>query len=267
MKILILSDLHLEFRHPYEPPDGLEYDVVVLAGDIHTNGRGVKWAQDLFDCPVIYVPGNHEFYGASMPDLRQRMQKTSKGTNVHVLDARVVVIDNDCAPVDVPVRFIGSTLWTDFALPFEQADGTVKSNQPGAMFHAFVGLADYAEISGGMLLIRPEDTLCEHEQCLAWLKAEIARPWAGKTVVVTHHAPSANSVHPRYRHDYLSPAFASDLDHELFAGVDLWVHGHMHDTSNYVLGETKFICNPRGYLRWTGAFENHAFDPGLVVEI
>lgn len=112
MKALILSDLHLEFA-PFEPAPDLEFDVVILAGDIHSPAkRAVQWAADTFrGKSVVYLPGNHEYYDGRLDTTLAEARRAADGSNVHVLDGDELVIDG--------VRFLGATLWTDFALAIE----------------------------------------------------------------------------------------------------------------------------------------------------
>lgn len=266
MRLLVLSDLHLEFGNDYSPPECLPFDAVILAGDIHTKGRGVVWAQERFVCPVIYVPGNHEYYGSEFSAMRSRLRAAGGASCVHVLDREVLMLEEGISDDGMAVRILGTTLWTDFELPYRQSDG-VSSHPGGAMFHAFTSMEDYAEINDGLFKIKPSKLLAEHQLSLAWLKDELAKPWLGKTVVVTHHGPSARSVHHRFIGDCLSPSFVSDLSAEIFEGVDLWVHGHVHDSFDYLVGGARVVSNPRGYCHWTGQFENASYEPGLVVQI
>lgn len=248
MRIRLLSDLHLEFGAIELP--GVEADVVVLAGDIHTDDKGVKWAQKTFSCPVVYVPGNHECYGGSLHKAVEHAQRAAKGSNVVVLDAAGVVIEG--------VRFLGGTLWTDYRL---------TGNQPLAMWDAQLKLSDFRKIRNRTYSkLRPEHVLQEHARHRAFLTDELQKPFSGKTVVVTHHAPSVRSLHPRYQRlgGNLNAAYASDLEHLMDGSLALWVHGHSHDSADYNLNGTRVVCNPRGY---TPSHLNLDFDPGLVLEV
>jgi predicted phosphodiesterase len=230
MKLHILNDLHIEFED-FEPP-ATDADVVVLAGDIGVGMQGLRWAEGRFpDRPVIYVPGNHEFYHHDLA-LINELQAQAPG-HIHVLNDDQVIIDG--------VRFLGSVLWTDFAL-FGAAD------QLSAMQHARQQMTDFAIIQHGGQRFTPEDAIRSHAASREWLTAMLVQPFAGKTVVVTHHAPSSKSVHPRYAHDLLTAAFASNLD-TLMDGdrAALWIHGHMHDPFDYAICGTRVVCNPRGY--------------------
>ena len=99
----------------------------------------------------------------------------------------------------------------------------------------------------------------------AWLAARLDEPHDGATVVVTHHAPSRRSIHPRFAGTLLNVCFASDADH-LGGRPALWIHGHVHDSFDYDLRGTRVVCNPRGYAR-DGVPENPAFDPDLCIEV
>ena len=230
MRVYILNDLHTEFED-FEPP-ATNADVVVLAGDIGVGMDGLRWAEIRFpDRPVIYVPGNHEFYHHDIALIDEL--KTLAPENIHVLNDDQVVIDD--------VRFLGSILWTDFAL-FGEADKFF------AMQQARQHMTDYSIIQNHSQRFTPEDAIALHTASRDWLKERLAEPFDGKTVVVTHHAPSSQSVHPRYANDLLTPAFASNLEN-LMQGdqTTLWIHGHMHESFDYEVYGTRVVCNPRGY--------------------
>lgn len=250
MKLHILSDLHMEFS-TFEPP-ATDADVIVLAGDIGKVANGVHWARRTFpDKPIIYVVGNHEFYGTQRTETLAKLYIDTHATGVHLLDDAEVIIDR--------VRFFGCTLWTDFCL-----FGDEKKQQ--AMMAGQNGLNDFRliyEKPAGPFT--PARSIELHEQSLTWLKAKLDEPFDGKTVVVTHHMPSMQSVVERFKGDWLSACFASKLDY-LFGKMDLWIHGHTHDNLDYLVNGTRVICNPRGYVTYRGS-ENFDFNPGLVVEI
>lgn len=248
MKLHILSDLHLEFStfQPFKT----DADVVILAGDIAKKSNGIIWAREAFpDKEIIYVPGNHEFYGAQRTDTLTLMRIAADQCNVHLLDNDEVIING--------VRFLGSTLWTDFSL-----FGSDKKES--SMIHGKHDLQDFRLIHEGVMLLTPARSIVLHEQSLAWLTAKLDTPFNGKTVVVTHHLPSEKSVVERFKQEWLSACFASELDY-LFGKMDLWVHGHTHDNLDYEANGTRVICNPRGYVTYRGQ-ENFNFNPALVVE-
>jgi len=117
----------------------------------------------------------------------------------------------------------------------------------------------------------PEDAIAEQRQALGFLVAKIPEPFAGKTVVVTHHAPSARSVHPREQKNPLLPGFASNLEY-LVSEADVWIHGHLHNSSDYFLGGCRVVCNPRGYPGWNRQhpklpYRNASFDQAKVIVV
>ncbi len=247
MKIHILNDLHIEFED-FKPP-ATRADVVVLAGDIGVGLGGLHWAQKQFpDRPVIYVPGNHEYYRNNTGLIDEL--KAGALQNVHVLNDDQVVIDG--------VRFLGSTLWTDFALLGPQM-------QVSAMLAARQYMTDFAVIRHGNRGFTPRDAQRLHTDSRAWLSSRLAQPFSGKTVVVTHHAPSSRSISRRYVGDPLSPAFASDLEGLMGERrAVLWVHGHVHDSFDYAVDGTRVVCNPRGYAP---SALNQDFVPDKVVAL
>jgi Icc-related predicted phosphoesterase len=113
-------------------------------------------------------------------------------------------------------------------------------------------------------LLTPEGTRAIHHLQAAWLTNQLAQQFSGDTVVVTHHLPHPNSVHPRYTGDSLNPSFASDLSALVREPVKLWIHGHTHESMDYVVNGTRVVCNPRGYMPQE---PNRSFKPSLVVEL
>ncbi|MGE0175292.1 MAG: metallophosphoesterase [Oligoflexales bacterium] len=252
MKLHILSDVHNEFS-VLEPPE-TDADVVILAGDIDVNLRAIPWAKR-FDKPVIYLLGNHEFYGQHYERIVEETRIQTEGTHIHFLDNDALILDG--------VRFLGGTLWTDF-----QAFGQARSIV--AMMTCQQMINDFKHITIGSeeRHLRPEDTVTMFETTVSFLKAKLMEPFDGKTVVITHHAPSMESVADRFKHDILTPGFASDLTHLMGPDVALWVHGHVHNSSDYVCNGTRVVCNPRGYQnQGASSSENKAFNPALVVEV
>lgn len=252
MKLHILSDLHLGFG-AFERPEN-DADVVILAGDISRPREAAAWALR-FDKPVLYVAGNHEFYGSSLERAASDLKRLCAGTHVHVLEGDEIVIDG--------VRFLGTTLWTDFAV----CGGGER--QAAAMAEAKRLIRDFSRIAVSEAtgaVFTPEDSIELFRKQSAWLEARLAEPHDGPTVVITHHAPSPRSIHPRFAGSLLNACFVSDL--ERLAGVDrvqLWVHGHTHDSFDYLVNGTRIVCNPRGYAKG-GVNENALFDPDLMIE-
>lgn len=266
MKIHVLSDLHLEVSK-WQAPE-TDADVIVLAGDIGRHTHGLGWAaeQPAFAGKlVIYIPGNHEFYEAELIGLRQQLYAKAEtlraaGHRIHVLDCNTLEFAG--------VRFLGATLWTDYRLFGDGEAWTFAMQQArlGMTDHFAIFYADQGKRRGRFFL--PEHAYRRHMEARRWLARELAQPFAGKTVVVTHHLPSAKSVAERFGADPLSAAFASNME-DLTAGADLWIHGHTHDNFDYLLGNCRVVCNPRGYVseRYERrSTENKLFDPHFVVE-
>lgn len=249
MQLLILSDLHLEFSNL--PFAETEADVIVLAGDISKSDHGIYWARTVWPTKeIIYIAGNHEFYRMNRQDVVAKLRIAAAETGVHFLDTDEVVIND--------VRFLGSTLWTDFQLyGNRQRDMEVADNT----------LNDFRLIKEGDREFTPMDSVVLHEESLAWLTQKLlTKNYDGKTVVVSHHLPSILSVAEKYKGDPLNACFASNLDH-LFGHADLWIHGHTHDSFDYMVNGTRVICNPRGYSRDGKRNENIRFNPEFIVDL
>lgn len=283
MKLLVLSDLHLEFSD-LALPGGLAFDVAILAGDIVCPGsQAIAWARrsPALRCAkaVVLVPGNHEYYDRVMQDelaLMRNEAEPARNPPIHVLDCDRVVIAG--------VRFLGCTLWTDFELRIDTAEGPVSEPSRG-IAAARRSMLDYRtiELAGtepahAASVIRkhalatrkltPEDTLALHHTHRAWLARALAEPFDGPTVVVTHHGPHRASLAPRFANDWVSTAFISELPASFFDVPVLWVHGHTHTSFDYRVGHCRVLCNPRGYQAGQMVRpENIRFDPGLVVHV
>lgn len=258
MKALVVSDLHLEFATLELDASGVDF--VVLAGDIHLGTRAFPWIQAQFaGLPVIYVPGNHEFYRGEYRQVLRDLHAAAANTpNIHLLDQESVVLGE--------VEVLGATLWTDFAL-FGETPEQVRSaeSNAAALLPDFTGAVSFEE-HGNFRCFRPSDTAGLHAEAKAWLASRLSAPSDKKRVVVTHHLPSARSVAPRFQEDPVSPAFASRLD-ALVELADVWIHGHTHDSFDYRLGRCRVVCNPRGYVIPGRSSGNAAFDPRLIIDI
>ncbi len=270
MKLHILSDIHLEFATlPHRQVADVDCDVHILAGDIGVGLMGLEWALKTFTRPVIYVLGNHEFYGwRTVPHLMAKARAKVADTHVHLLENGAITIDG--------VRFLGATLWTDFCLAGDL-------HQDRTMRAAAEIMNDYQRIrlpADGYSTrpIAPATTRAWHEASVAFLEqALIARPqtnsaqtpWAAaRTVVVTHHAPSPQSLGKPPPFDAEDAAYASNLSN-LIGWADLWVHGHIHKRVDYGVarhkgGFTRVTANPRGYAHVAPV---DGFDAGLIVTL
>jgi len=248
MKLQILSDLHIELA-PYEF-QRTDADVVILAGDIHLGQSGFKWAlENITDQKVIYVLGNHEFYDEATPQLIDKLRQLSKGTHIYVLENNAVTIQG--------VRFLGSTLWSDFQLlgDIDVAIATAQLNS-----------TDFQQIrmSPQYRKIKPSDTVVWHNKTRRWIAQEIESRKDDKIVIVSHHAPSIRSIPEKDKSNSLSAAFASNMDDFIkWTDAELWIHGHIHESFDYMIGKTRVVCNPLGNIDEL----NDRFNPELTIII
>jgi predicted phosphodiesterase len=247
VKIHILSDLHQEFAE-YSPAP-VKADVIILAGDTHKGLNGVRWAKQTFThTPVIYIAGNHEYYGKNFKANLQRMREETKGTNVHFLENDSIKIGD--------VTFLGTTLWTDL---------NFHGNRPVAETDIVRAMNDYKAIRIEPLYrkLLPRDTAGMFDIATAWLTKTLPTI-AGKKVVITHHGISHQSVPEEFKGDSCQPAYTSELTPFILDNpVNLWIHGHTHKAFDYTIGTTRVVTNPRGYPSET----NHGFNPNLVIDL
>lgn len=263
MKIQLASDLHLEFLQRKWPEERLvspapEADVLVLAGDVASGIDGCRMFVNS-RVPVVYVAGNHEYFGHVIGPTLNKIREVSAESGIHFLENSGAVIKG--------VRFLGCTLWTDYLL---RPDLT----QAQAMAFCERSLSDHWTIKTGRHSFAAQDALDRHTESLEWLSSELAKPFDGKTVVVTHHGPHPLSVHQRYAGDALSAGYVSDLS-GMLPLVDLWLHGHVHDSFDYQVGRCRVVANPAGYVsnrqhakhRHEFIFENEKFVRQLLVDV
>lgn len=228
-------------------PAATDADVVILAVDIHTKSRGVEWAMQTFTGSVFYVPGNHEYYGGHLTHTLAKM-RTAAHKRVQVMNMHESMIG--C------VRFLGCALWTNYA-------ATGDAHQ--ASWHARTCMNDFRYIrTEAFRRIVPNDLVQVSIKACSWLRSKLEEPFHGKTVVITHHAPSLLSLKDSPdAGTLLDAAYAVDCE-DLMGGerVALWVHGHSHFAVDYEIRGTRVVCNPRGYT-----YEETGFDPNLVLTI
>ena len=254
MHLQIFSDLHVDVRPPKPITVAPDIDAVVVAGDTCQGAeQGFAYLRSIvpMHIPIVAVMGNHEFYRRCYGEELTQARKVASLYGVHLLENDIAILNG--------VRFVGCTLWTDYAV-FGEA------NVARAMQAASHGLNDHRRISWGKQpwrRFRPAEALRLHHGSRAFIKATLSEPFVGATMVVTHHAPHVGSLHPRYGNDIISAAYVSDLAALIEAGKpDLWVHDHVHLSFDYTVGGTRVVCNPHGYGQ-----ENPAFDPALTVEV
>ena len=260
MKIQLLSDVHLEISHAHASYDEFlvphtDADVLVMAGDIGHLTKTIPWLESVSQKhgkPVIYVPGNHEYYNGDYDTLHKAIMSRSNN-GVVVLDEGVVDIGG--------VRFIGATLWSDFSSYGAEFSETIMSM-------AQVYINDFYQIRRSRNKFKPTDSRFYHLRAKKYLKAQLqdCERDGIPAVVVTHFAPSRKSVLPHFEADQLSAYWCNELP-QLMGYAKLWCHGHTHHSVDYALGDTRIVTNPRGYAHGNGEGDNPGFRSDFVVEI
>jgi Icc-related predicted phosphoesterase len=285
MKIQIISDLHLEHRNDLPQLHNAGADVLILAGDIcqaedlyrnprdkftvdgevadlsqvmtgDWRGWDARRFREFFQhCSdnwphVLYVSGNHEHYDGRWERTSDILRtEMAHYHNIHYMDQDSITIDG--------IRFLGVPLWTNF-----------KNADPNVMWTAKSYMSDYRWIkhftAGQWGKLRPQDTLEKHRSDVEYLKhwLEIDKT---PTLIIGHHAPSLQSIHEMYKNQAdMNYAFCSDLDKMMWDNdhIRLWVHGHVHNCFDYIVNQTRVVCNPLGYPG-----ERSGFNPGLIVEV
>lgn len=264
MKIALYSDLHNECGLPWIPPDSVEAaDLVILAGDIGGHTHGLVWAADAFPLtPVVYLSGNHEYYDDHL-GLVDELRRMARIFGTHFLERDTLILEKH------GVRILGCTLWSGFDLY-----GTCAP-QAQAMAAARRSINDFWMITAhGGKRLEPRDAAQLHRKSVAWLDAELAKPFDGKTVVTTHFAPHRRCVAPQHQGDSLTPYFVSDLSSLMEKHrITVWCHGHTHTNTDFVAeGGCRVISNQRGYpseIRRTpgGAATDTGFRNDLLIEV
>lgn len=275
MKVNVISDLHLEFGELVLPGG----DVLILSGDV-LEAKNLK-AQDFSpevvalnermgikdsryvkffteECikyrHVIYVMGNHEHYHFKFNKTYEHL-KANLPANVHLLEKESVELDG--------VVFVGATLWTD-----------CNNGDPMTMMTLQHGMNDYKTVTnhykaqGLYYKLTPKVTYEDHIRAKSYISATAKAAGDKPVVVVTHHAPSRQSTHPMYAEDFhLNGGYSSNLDEFILdhPNIQVWTHGHTHHTFDYMVGNTRILCNPRGYKKYEQRAEE--FDPTVGFDI
>lgn len=248
MKIQLLSDLHLETHPNWRATPAPGADVLVLAGDIGSYQPGHQMADADFGLrpfsplagwptPVIFLPGNHEYDMQDFEVAHARLRETCERLGMVWLE-RASYVAPWTDRLGRSLRFVGTTLWTDFAA----LDAPEKAFRAANYYLKKTGTT-----RGGELFLA-EQLREQGLQCQAWLRAELAKPFDGSTIVVTHFAPSLKSADPRYGLTPGTAGFCNKLD-DLLAQAQLWLHGHLHAPSDYRVGDCHVVANPLGYAR------------------
>jgi predicted phosphodiesterase len=225
VRINYFSDIHLEFGELSAPET--DADLIIAAGDIGIYLQGAEWLKS-FNKPVIYVAGNHEFYNRNYQDVLLDIRQLCKGSNVQFLENNRYIYQG--------VRFLGCTLWTDLFV-----DGEEKAQELG------LSLNDFRKIKYDGAAFATNQFSQLFQKSKTWLEKELSKPFSGKTIVITHHAPSQWSWNDS-PNALKKLAYCNDLKpllHEY--EVSAWFHGHVHSPGDYRIADARILCNPRGY--------------------
>jgi len=260
-RLWVLSDLHIELTRQWDLPAAHQrpgFDVAIVAGDLTPRmEKGVAWLAARFeDRPVIYISGNHEGYRADIDRTIEKARVAARGTNVIVLERESVVLSG--------IRFLAGTLWTDFGL-FGNEEVAMRTAREIMNDYRLIRVDHYAR------RLHPRDTLARHRATRAFIERELAQPFAGPSVVITHHAPYRGGLKPQDQGEVVSSAYASDLS-ELITKhqPDVWIYGHTHRSDDTRIGRTRIVSNAKGYGPWPGrcrTWDNPRFDPLRIVEV
>ena len=260
MKIQLYSDLHLEAHPGFVPQPAPGADLLVLAGDIGSYQPGSALAQDAdfglrrfsplhgWPTPVLFVPGNHEYDAMDFDAAHARLRDTCDRLGLVWLERAIWDAPLSDAQ-GLPLRFIGTTLWTDFDTLVDPAAPLTRQLQArDKAFRAANFYLKKTQTTRHGVPFLAEAVREQALQCQAWLRAALATPFAGTTVVVTHFAPSLRSADPRYGLVPGTAGFCKALD-ALLPQAALWMHGHLHAPSDYIHHGCRVVANPLGYAR------------------
>lgn len=277
MRVQLLSDLHLELHPEFMPQAAANVDVLVLAGDIGSYQTGSRLTGDDFGLErfspwrpkpawprVLFTPGNHEYDGLEFGATYARLRDLCQTLGIEWLEREVITIGR--------VRFVGTTLWSDFDAFAKSQNGLTKQLRlrEKAFRAANYYLSKNSTLNQGQPMLA--DLIREMSlECQAWLRGALATRFDGTTVVVTHFAPTLNSADPRYGHQPGTAGFCNALD-DLLPLAQIWMHGHLHCANNYTVRGSceghEFAChvvaNPMGYL---GKGEQQAFVDGYFLDV
>ncbi len=284
MKIQLISDLHLETHPHWVATPAPDADLLVLAGDVGSYQSGSLLADNDFGLgpfsphngwptPVLFVPGNHEYDTFDFDEAHARLRATCERLGITWLEREVLLWPPGVAgAAHTPVRFIGTTLWSDFdALgPLATAPSDPSTNllaqQLKARDKAFRAANYHLKKTLTTRHGQPflaDSVRAQALDCQTWLAHALAQPFEGDTVVVTHFAPSLLSADPRYGLTPGTAGFCNALDH-LLPHARLWLHGHLHAPSDYVKNGCRVVANPLGYARKN---EQLAFQPASCIAL
>ncbi|NTI16073.1 phosphohydrolase [Agrobacterium rhizogenes] len=269
MRAWIISDIHYSrlgemFGNSIRVP---EADVCLCAGDVSdVVSTSIAYLRRHIEpyMPVILVLGNHDYYNSSIDFALESGRRQVEGTRIHLLENESIELDG--------CRIIGATLWTDFSVSIggdehlspEERRAKAFGLVPSQMADFFNIYRSDARRKGENGMVTVQEILQRHRESRSFIDKELAKSYAGQTVVVTHHAPLTDSFDSRFYGHVTNAAFGSDLSDLIYRRrPSLWVHGHIHQARDYLSGSTRVICNPWGYAKEHGT---NGFRPGLVLD-
>jgi Icc-related predicted phosphoesterase len=264
LKMQIVSDLHIEFsRGKYNLPE-TDSDIIIIAGDC---GVGFQQEYDYIreisqehQKDVVFILGNHSFYqGGNVDIIRDKWLEIDE-PGIHYLDIGKKLNFKG-------VNILGSILWTDFN-SYNITDMTIAGHSMND-YNSFMNKLDSRDkLSEGCsppYRFTPARSADEHYKILEWFEDSLKDLKGQTNVIVSHHLPSKKSISLIYRNSNVNHAYFSNLE-KLMSDNDiaLWVHGHSHGNQDYLLHDTRVVCNPRGYYLYE---ENMDFNPELCIEL
>lgn len=277
MRIQLLSDLHLELYPDFVPVAAKDVDILVLAGDIGSYQEGSLLSGDDFGLSrfsplqtnspwprVLYLPGNHEFDSLDFDRTYTHLRQTCDRLGIEWLEQEVITIGS--------VRFIGSTLWSDFeSLARDEPNMTRQMQALEKAYRAAnFYLQKHTALRDGIPMLAPEIRELSLA-CQSWLQQALTTPFDGTTIAVTHFAPTLKSADPRYGLTPGTAGFCNAMD-DLLPLANLWLHGHLHCANDYVVKglrdgqpwSCRVAANPLGYADKN---EQAAFQEAFVIEV
>jgi predicted phosphodiesterase len=231
MKLAIASDIHLDFGDLILK-NKENADILILAGDILATDKFLQNVSEEFP-QVIMIMGNHEYYENQYNEVEKELR------NKIVPFSNITLLEKECKKID-DITFIGTVLWTD-----------MNKRDPLTMVSIQRMMMDFNLIFKENKFFSAEDSCNEHERSFDYIKHCLAEKTDEKFVVITHHSPSFRSCHPSFKNQkIMNGAFHSNLDDFIFdrPQIKLWIHGHTHSSFDYMINETRIVCNPRGYV-------------------
>ncbi|MDE8763661.1 MULTISPECIES: metallophosphoesterase [Rhizobium] len=270
MRAWIISDLHYSRMDalvglPFRVPDA---DICICAGDISEDiSMSIAYLRRDIEShmPVVLVLGNHDYYNSSIEFALERARREIEGTRIHLLENESIEMAG--------CRFVGATLWTDFAVSVGDDEHIPPEERRTKAFGLVpYRMADFEWIfrsdtrspgENGLITVR--EILERHIASRSFIDRELEKPFDGRTFVITHHAPLIQSFDPRFYGDITNAAYGSDLS-DLVARrrPSVWIHAHIHKFRDYMADKTRVICNPRGY---GGERDTSGFRPGFVIHL